>query len=76
MGGMGIFICHSDLCNIKKIQFNTINSYKLVYGVCFDVLVTLNLNVLPVAIIIYAVPLSFIESFIGSFICLKISPHK
>jgi hypothetical protein len=36
--------------------------------------VTLNLNVLPVAILGYAVPLSMLEAFIGSYLCLKISP--
>ncbi len=33
-----------------------------------------NLNVLPIAILLYAVPLSLLESFIGSYICMKISP--
>ncbi|MGD0280293.1 MAG: hypothetical protein ABSC11_13445 [Smithella sp.] len=33
-----------------------------------------NLNVLPGAILIYAVPLSLLEAFIGSYICIKISP--
>jgi len=33
-----------------------------------------NLNVLPSGILIYAVPLSLLEAFIGSYICLKISP--
>jgi hypothetical protein len=35
-----------------------------------------NLNVLPSAILIYAVPLSLLEAFIGSYICLKISPNE
>jgi len=41
-------------------------------------LVILNLNVLPDGIVIYAVPLSLMESFVGCLICLKISPvtHK
>jgi hypothetical protein len=38
--------------------------------------VTLNLNVLPSAILIYAVPLSLLEVFICSYICIKISPNK
>ena len=38
--------------------------------------VTLNLNVLPSAILIYAVPLSLLEAFIGSYICIKISPNE
>lgn len=36
--------------------------------------VTWNLAVLPAAILVYAVPLSFLESYIGSSICKKIAP--
>jgi hypothetical protein len=39
-------------------------------------IVTWNLNVLPIAILVYGVPLSLIEAFIGSYICKKISPNK
>jgi hypothetical protein len=39
-------------------------------------LVIWNLNVLPTAILIYAVPLSLLEVFIGSYICKKISPDE
>jgi hypothetical protein len=35
-----------------------------------------NLNVLPSAILIYAVPLSLLETFIGFYICVKISQMK
>ena len=38
-------------------------------------IVTWNLNVLPSAILIYAVPLSLLETFIGSYICIKMSPN-
>ena len=38
--------------------------------------VTFNLNILPSAILIYAVPLSLLEAFIGSSICLKIRPNE
>jgi predicted neutral ceramidase superfamily lipid hydrolase len=38
-------------------------------------IVTWNLNVLPSAILIYAVPLSLLEAFIGSYICRKMSPN-
>jgi len=38
--------------------------------------VTLNLKVLPSAILVYAVPLSLLEAFIGSYICAKISPYE
>jgi predicted neutral ceramidase superfamily lipid hydrolase len=37
--------------------------------------VTWNLNILPSAILIYAVPLSLLEAFIGSYICRKMSPN-
>ncbi len=36
--------------------------------------VTLNLNVLPIAILVYAVPLSLLETFIGAYLCTKIAP--
>jgi hypothetical protein len=39
-------------------------------------IVILNLNVLPFAILAYAVPLSLLEAFIGSYICTKISPGR
>lgn len=37
--------------------------------------VAFNLNVLPMVIVIYAFPLSLVEAFIGSYICLKLSPN-
>lgn len=37
-------------------------------------LVTGNLNVLPFTILLYAIPLSFLESFLASFIIFKLSP--
>jgi hypothetical protein len=33
-----------------------------------------NLNVLPTAILVYAIPLSLLETFIGSYISIKYSP--
>lgn len=33
-----------------------------------------NLNVLPTAILAYAVPLSLLEVFVGAYICKKLSP--
>lgn len=38
-------------------------------------LVTFNLNVLPTAILLYAVPLSLLEAFLGSYITIKMSPN-
>jgi len=35
-----------------------------------------NLSVLPLTILAYAVPLSLLEAFIGSYICVKIAPAK
>jgi hypothetical protein len=37
-------------------------------------LVMWNLNVLPLSILVYAIPLSLLESFVGSYICEKVSP--
>lgn len=39
-------------------------------------LVTINLNALPVSLLIYAIPLNLLETFIGSFICIKVSPKQ
>jgi hypothetical protein len=39
-------------------------------------LVVFNLNVLPSAILAYAIPMSLLEAFIGSYICTKISPGE
>lgn len=36
--------------------------------------VTVNLGVLPAAILVYAVPLSLLEAFVGSYICVKTAP--
>jgi predicted neutral ceramidase superfamily lipid hydrolase len=38
--------------------------------------VTWNLNILPSAILISAIPLSLLEAFIGSYICMKIFPNE
>ena len=39
-------------------------------------IVTFNLNVLPVIIPVYAIPLSLLEAFIGSVICIRFSPNN
>ncbi|HUN24142.1 MAG TPA: hypothetical protein PK299_13515 [Anaerolineales bacterium] len=39
-------------------------------------LVTWNLNVLPLTILVYAIPLSLLESFVGSYICKKLPPKS
>ena len=38
--------------------------------------VTLNLNILTIAILFYAAPLSLLEAFIGSYICIKMAPNE
>ena len=39
-------------------------------------LVAYNLSVLPLGILVYAVPLSLLEAFVGAYISVKISPSE
>ena len=59
-------------------KFNLIQTALITWFMAFVLMwvVTFNLNVLPGAILIYAVPLSMLETFIGSYLCIKISPNK
>jgi predicted neutral ceramidase superfamily lipid hydrolase len=59
-------------------KFNFIQTGLVSWFMAFVLMwvVTLNLNILPSAILIYAVPLSLLEAFIGSYICIKISPNE
>jgi hypothetical protein len=59
-------------------KFNLIQTALVSWFMAFVLMwvVTLNLNILPSAILIYAVPLSLLEAFIGSYICIKISPNE
>ena len=59
-------------------KFNLIQTALVSWFMAFVLMwvVTLNLNILPSAILIYAVPLSLLEAFIGSYMCIKISPNK
>ena len=59
-------------------KFNLIQTTLISWFTAFVLMwvVTWNLNILPSAILIYAVPLSLLEAFIGSYICLKISPNE
>jgi predicted neutral ceramidase superfamily lipid hydrolase len=59
-------------------KFNLIQTALISWFMAFFLMwvVTLNLKVLPSAILIYAVPLSLLEAFIGSYICVKISPPE
>ena len=58
-------------------KFNLIQTTLVSWFMAFVLMwiVTWNLNVLPSAILIYAVPLSLLEAFIGSYVCIKISPN-
>jgi hypothetical protein len=57
-------------------KFNLIQTAFLSWFMAFVLMwvVVWNLNVLPIAILMYAAPLSLLETFIGSYICKKISP--
>lgn len=59
-------------------KFNIIQTALIGWFMAFVLMwfVTWNLNVLPGSILIYAVPLSLLESFIGSYICIKMSPTE
>jgi hypothetical protein len=59
-------------------KFNLIHTALISWFTAFVLMwiVTLNLNILPSDILIYAIPLSLLEAFIGSYICIKISPNK
>lgn len=39
-------------------------------------IVIMNLGVLPLAILPFAVPLSLLEAFVGAYICIKAAPHE
>ena len=59
-------------------KFNLIQTALISWFMAFVLkwVVTFNLNILPSAILIYAVPLSLLEAFIGSYICIKISANE
>ena len=59
-------------------RFNVIQTALVSWFTAFVLMwvVTFNLRVLPSAILVYAVPLSLLEVFIGSTICARISPNK
>ena len=59
-------------------KFNLIQTTIVSWFMAFVLMwvVTWNLNMLPSAILIYAVPLSLLEAFIGSYICIKMSPNR
>jgi hypothetical protein len=46
-----------------------------VMGFAMMWLVTWNLNVLPLSILVFAIPLSLVESFFASYICVRMAPN-
>lgn len=58
-------------------KFTLIETFLLSWVMAFLMmwLVTWNLNVLPLSILVYAIPLSLLESFVGAYICEKMSPR-
>jgi hypothetical protein len=59
-------------------KFNLIQTTLISWFMAFVLMwvVIGNLNVLPIGIFIYAVPLSLLETFIGSYICRKLAPQQ
>ena len=59
-------------------KFNLIQTTLISWFMAFVLMwvVTWNLNILRSAMLIYAVPLSLLEAFIGSYICRKMSPNE
>lgn len=57
-------------------KFRLIDTFLLSWVLAFLMmwLVTWNLNVLPVSILAFAVPLSLLESFVASYICVRLDP--
>jgi hypothetical protein len=57
-------------------KFDLVHTALLSWFMAFVLMwvVTFNLNVLPAPLLPYAVPLSLLEAFFGSYICRKISP--
>jgi ABC-type multidrug transport system fused ATPase/permease subunit len=59
-------------------KFNLVQTTLISWFTAFVLMwvVTWNLHVLPSAILVYAVPLSLLEAFVGSCICRKMSPKN
>jgi hypothetical protein len=59
-------------------KFNLLQTTLLSWFVGFVLMwVTLwNLHVLPVGLLVYAVPLSLLEAFVGSYICRKMTADR
>jgi hypothetical protein len=57
-------------------KFNLLETTLLAWVTAFLMmwLVTWNLNVLPMSILAFAIPLSLLESFLGAYICHKVAP--
>jgi len=57
-------------------RFSLVQSALLSWSMAFVLmwLVIFNLSVLPLSILVFAVPLSLLETFLGAYICIRISP--
>lgn len=68
------FLCAIAIWLISR-RFNLLQTALISWFMAFVLMwvVTFNLNVLPGAILMYAVPLSLLEALIGSYICVKLS---
>jgi hypothetical protein len=60
----------------KGVHFNTNGTNHLIYSICFDVGCYLESECTSDCYSFYAVPLSLLEAFIGSYICIKISHNN
>ena len=58
-------------------KFRLMDTFLLSWVLAFLMmwLVTWNLNVLPLSILVFAVPLSLLESFVASYICVRLDPN-
>jgi len=59
-------------------KFNFIQTALISWLMAFVLMwvVAWNLNVLPISILFYAVPLSLVEALIGSYICIQVSKKR
>jgi len=65
---MGIYFVSRKFGLIQTALISWLMGFVLMWVVIW------NMNVLPSAILLYAVPLSLLETFIGAYICRKVAP--
>ena len=63
---------------ILSRRFNLLQTTQIGWVMAFLMmwLVTWNLDVLPPSILVYAVPLSLLEAFLGALICIRVAPRQ